>query len=197
MCPPASAVAPLSVALSEIDAPTLTDCSAEVEIEVGCLSTTKHSEVVFVWFASRYFEPWAAVNSTRKQYAPTAVGVKASEVALPPDRVFVAPTFVPPVEQSGAEPDGPQTKKATVPLTVPLGPVSVAVSVTDWPIVMWPLFPVLEPSCLTWVRIVCWEQNDNVQPAKSDSVGLPDCEERVSAMNEVKQPWSSPSAVRS
>src|SRR6185503_10368000 len=106
MCPPASAVAPLSVALSEIDAPTLTDCSAEVEIDVGCLSTTK-------------------------QYAPTAVGVKASEVALPPDRVFVAPTFVPPVEQSGAEPDGPQTKKATVPVTVPFGPVSVAVSVTD------------------------------------------------------------------
>ena len=56
---------------------------------------------------------------------------------MPPERVTAEPTAEPPVEQSGFETRlGPQTKKATLPLTVPFGPASVARSVTDWPSVI-------------------------------------------------------------
>ena len=61
---------------------------------------------------------------------PAAVGVKPSDVAWPPLRVFV-PAGVPPLTHGVALPVGPQTKKATVPVTVPLGPVSVARSVIE------------------------------------------------------------------
>jgi hypothetical protein len=48
--------------------------------------------------------------------------------------VTAEPTAVPPAEQSGFETRlGPQTKKETVPLTIPFGPASVARSVIDWP----------------------------------------------------------------
>src|SRR5262249_33430397 len=104
---------------------------------------------------------------------------------------------VPPVEQSGVDADGPQTENTTVPWTVPLVPVRVAVSVTESPIVMWPLDPVLVPLCLTWVEISGAEQNENVPPAKSDRVASRACDERVSAMKLVKQPVSRPSFVRS
>ena len=73
--PPASEVAPFSVALSEIVAPTLTVSSAVVVIDVGFLSTTKHSVVEFVWLPGRYFEPAAGVYSTRKQYVAMLAGV--------------------------------------------------------------------------------------------------------------------------
>ena len=46
---------------------------------------------------------------------------------------------MPPDEQSGFETRfGPQTKKETVPLTVPFGPASVATSVIGWPSVIDP-----------------------------------------------------------
>ena len=133
--PPASEVAPFSVALSEIVAPTLTVSSAVVVIDVGFLSTTKHSVVEFVWLPGRYFEPAAGVYSTRKQYVAMLAGVKASEVAVPPASVFV-PRLVPPVEQSGVEFASKQVKNSTVPVAVPLLPVIVTVSVTESPIVM-------------------------------------------------------------
>src|SRR5690348_14977949 len=105
MVPPASAVAPDSVALSEMAVPRLTDCVADVAMPGCFLSTTKHSVVVFVCVPARYLEPAAGVYSTRKQYSPTAVGVYASDVAAPLESVLVAPTLVPPVVQSGVEPD--------------------------------------------------------------------------------------------
>ncbi len=50
--------------------------------------------------------------------------------------VMAPSTCVPPVVQSGGEPPGPHTKNDTVPVTAPFGPLSVAVSVTDWPSVI-------------------------------------------------------------
>ena len=94
--------------------------------------------------------------------------------------------------QSGAELSGPQTEKTTVPVTVPFVPVRVATSVTDSPIVMWPLLPRLVEPCLTWVLMSAPTQNENVPEAKSDRVASTDCDDRVSAMNEVKQPASRP-----
>src|SRR4029079_15979831 len=69
--------------------------------------------------------------------------------------------------------------------------VRVAVSWTDSPRLMEPSEPRLCPSCSTWVPIVGGAQKENVPEAKSDRVASTDCEERVSAMNEVKQPSSS------
>src|SRR3954447_3119339 len=120
----------------------------------------------------------------------------ASDVAAPPERVFVS-TFVPPVEQSGAELDGPQRTKSTEPVTVPLVPVRVATSLTDSPIVMWPLSPRLVEPCLTCVLMSAPTQKENVPDAKSERVASTDCDARVSAMNEVKQPESRPRLVRS
>src|SRR5205814_1924235 len=108
---------------------------AVVVIDVGFLSTTKHSVVEFVWLPGRYFEPAAGVYSIRKQYVAMLAGVKASEVAVPPASVFV-PRLVPPVEQSGVEFASKQVKNSTVPVAVPLLPVIVTVSVTESPIVM-------------------------------------------------------------
>src|SRR5437660_5804030 len=52
--------------------------------------------------------------------------------------VTAPPTGVPPAVQSGLEAAGPQTKNLTVPVTAPFEPDRVAVSVTDWPSVIWP-----------------------------------------------------------
>jgi hypothetical protein len=77
---------------------------------------------------------------------PAAVGVKPSDVAVPPLRVFV-PADVPPLTQGVAPPVGPQTKKATEPVTVPFGPVRVAKSVIE----VWLTMAVVALTCVTIV----------------------------------------------
>ena len=58
--------------------------------------------------------------------------MNASDVAWPAAIVTDPPTWVPPDVQTGFEfAAGPQTKNLTVPVTGPLGPDSVAVSVID------------------------------------------------------------------
>ena len=90
----------------------------------------KHSFVVTELTPDEYCAPASGVYSARKQYVPAAEGIKPSEVATPPLKVLV-PADAPPLTQGVALPVGPQTKNATVPVTVPFGPVSVAVSVMD------------------------------------------------------------------
>ena len=103
--PPASAVAPDRVALSAIAWPALTVWLAVVTIAVVFLTTVKHSVVAFVCDAARYCEAAFGTYSARKQYLPTAAGVYAAEVAVPPLALVVtatppaAPTWVPPVGQ--------------------------------------------------------------------------------------------------
>jgi hypothetical protein len=65
--PPASDVAPDSVALSEIDAPTLTVWFAAVVIDGVFLTTSKHSVVWFVWLPDLYCEAASGVYSARQQ----------------------------------------------------------------------------------------------------------------------------------
>ena len=77
---------------------------------------------------------------------PAAVGVKESEVAEPPLKVFV-PADAPPLTHGVALPVGPQTKKATDPVTVPFGPVRVAVSVME----VWLTIAVVALTCVTIV----------------------------------------------
>src|SRR4051812_14086865 len=119
MWPPASEVAPVSVALSEICAPTLTDWAAAVEIDVSFLTTVKHSVVWLVCLPARYCELASGVYSARKQYDPSAAGLNGTDVAVPPLALVVTltalPSWVPPVEQSGAEPAGPHRKKRMTP----------------------------------------------------------------------------------
>ena len=79
--------------------------------------------------------------------------MKAADIAAPPLSVFVGSSFVPPVAQSGVAEALKQWKKSIVPVTVPLSPDRVAVSVTDSPIVIEPLEPRLVVPCLTWVEI--------------------------------------------
>ena len=110
----------------------------------------------------------------------------------------MAPTLVPPLVQSGAPfAFGPQTKKSTVPVTVPLLPLRLAWSVTVSPLLITPRLPRLVPPSSTWVAMSGFEHSENEPLAKSDSVESGDGEERVSATNEAKQPASRPRAVRS
>ena len=69
-----------------------------------------------------------------------------SDVAWPPLSVLVPPE-APPLTQGVAPPVGPQTRKATEPVTVPFGPVRVAKSVIE----VWFTTAVV---ALTWVAII-------------------------------------------
>ncbi len=88
----------------------------------------KHSLVVTELTLGEYCAFASGVYSARKQYVPAEVGVNPAEVACPPLRT-TEPRSVPPLTHGVALPVGPQTKKSTDPVTVPFGPVRVAVSV--------------------------------------------------------------------
>ena len=111
---------------------SFTTCLITRRVPSGC-TASKHSVVRFVWWPGEYCANRSGVYSARKQYLPGSVGVYGAEVAWPPLSI-AEPSPLPPLEQSGLETiAGPQTKKATLPLTGPFGPASVARSVTDWP----------------------------------------------------------------
>ena len=57
------------------------------------------------------------------------------------------PAEAPPLTQGVALPVGPQTKKATEPVTVPFGPVRVARSLIE----VWPTIAVVALTCVTIV----------------------------------------------
>jgi hypothetical protein len=93
------------------------------------------------------------------------------------------PTCVPPLEQFGGEPPGPQRKNVAVPAAGD-APLKVAVSVTDSPtlIVDW----------LTWVAICGGWQVVNVPSATSLGVASFDWEARVSARTRVTPGHDAP-----
>src|SRR6476659_7389105 len=99
------------------------------------------------------------------------------------------PAAVPPEVQSCAVAVGPHTWKSTVPVTGPLLPESVAVSVK--------LSPTSPEAFETWVDRTGFSQNENWPKTKSESVELGSCEDRVSARKLEKHPVSSLRAVRS
>src|SRR6185312_9980754 len=135
-----------------------------------------------VWLPLRYSEPVAGVYSARKQYQPSALGVNSADVALSLAIETVPPTGSPPLVQSGLEPlaPGPQTKKSTLPATVPFEPLNVATSTTDSPLLILLTFVV---PCLTCVSIFGGTQVSRLPSAKSLSCASVSCEERVSARN--------------
>jgi hypothetical protein len=71
--------------------------------------------------------------SARKHHVPAAPGVNADEVAVPPLNVTAPPTAAPPLPQTLAVVNGPQTKKLTVPVGVPALLLTVAWSVFGAP----------------------------------------------------------------
>src|SRR4051794_38923791 len=108
----------------------------------GWLVGGKHSPltptVLLVCVALVYGDPAAGVYSARQQYVPTArvsVLVVLSEVAEPArPSGFVAPTLVPPAEQSpplAVTVAGPHRMKSTVPVGMPSTWMPVTVTVSD------------------------------------------------------------------
>jgi hypothetical protein len=73
--------------------------------------------------------------TARKHQVPSPLAVNAADVAVPPVKVTVPPTVIPPLAQPSGVVKAPQTKKFTVPVGIgPLVlPVTVALSVFGAP----------------------------------------------------------------
>jgi hypothetical protein len=124
--------------------PALTVAASRLFVTVrpGAL-TMKHSAFgfvvdVFVCSPGEFGDDPVGVYSTRKQYVPATSAVKASDVAVPVvpvpgESVFVVPTPLPAELQSGGDPDGPHTKKFTVPAKGLAPRVRLVESVTELP----------------------------------------------------------------